>query len=423
MTRRPRITYLVTTSWTGGAERQVRDLALRMQQAGWDVTAVSMLPLGDSFGALRSHGIRTASLGMRRGVGDPRALVALGVLLRDTRPDVLHAHMVHANLLARLSRLIRPTPVVISTMHSQFQGHRWRMLAYRLTDRLGDATTAVSDVVRGDAIRLGAVAPDRIMTVPNGVELATFERNGSVRSRLRDELGIGDQFLWLAVGRLAEPKDYPNLLRAFARLGGSGEPGRLVIVGAGPDEDAIREELRDTGLEHQVRLLGQRADVADLMSAADGLVMSSAWEGLPLVLLEAAASSLPVVATDVGGNREAVEDGVTGFIVPSRDPAALASGMRRLLALSREERAAMGASARRLAVSRFDMGAVAHQWQNLYAALLRGRDPTRSMDPAAAHPVDVPTSGWLSVDDRASAGAVASPDSARSEGDHQVAQE
>jgi glycosyltransferase involved in cell wall biosynthesis len=375
MTRRPRIAYLATTSWTGGAERQVHDLAVRMAAAGWDVTAVSMLPLGGSFADLPAHGIPTASLDMRRGVADPRALVRLGMILRDTRPDVLHAHMVHANLLARLSRLIRRTPVVISTMHNQYQGARWRMVAYRATDRLGDATTAVSDVARRDAIRLGAVSADRIVTVPNGIELDRFARHEDARARLRGELGLGDGFVWLAVGRLAEAKDYPNLIRAFASLRGSREVGQLLIVGAGPDEAVVRARIDEAGLGREVRLLGERGDVPDLMSAADAYVMSSAWEGLPLVLLEAGASSLPIVTTDVGGNREAVDDGVSGFVVPPRDAAALAMGMARLLDLGRHERLAMGAAARALMARTFDMGVVSTRWQAMYRELLEARLP------------------------------------------------
>jgi glycosyltransferase involved in cell wall biosynthesis len=370
MSRRPRITYLATSSWTGGAERQVHDLAVRMQQDGWDVNVISMLPLGPTFADLPGLGIPTESLGMRRGFGDPRALVRLAVLLRDARTDVLHAHMVHANLLARLSRLVRRTPVVISTMHNQYQGARWRMVAYRLTDRLGDATTSVSEVARLDAIRLGAVAEDRIVTVPNGIELARFSRDDVARARLRHELALGDGFVWLAVGRLASAKDYPNLIEAFARLREAHDPGRLLILGAGPDEAIVRGRIEQAGLAGRVRLLGERPDVPDLMSAADAFVMSSAWEGLPLVLLEASASSLPIVTTDVGGNREAVHDGVTGFVVPPRDAEALAIAMRRLLDLDEGEREAMGRAARALMISTFDMDVVSARWQSMYRSLL-----------------------------------------------------
>ncbi len=372
MTRRPRITYLATTSWTGGAERQVHDLAVRMREAGWDVTAVSMLPLGDSFADLPGQGIPTASLDMKRGVADPRALVRLGMILRDRRPDVLHAHMVHANLLARLSRLIRRTPVVVCTVHSQYQGPRWRSIAYRLTDTLTDATTAVSQVAMTDAVDQGAVSTNRISVVPNGVDLTTYVRRVDTRGRLRAALELGDDFVFLAVGRLAPAKDYPNLVRAFTRLRGTRPHVRLLIAGGGSQAE-LRACVERAGLQEHVELLGERSDVPELMGAADALVMSSAWEGLPLVLLEAGASELPVVATDVGGNREAVEDGVTGFLVPPRDDASLARSMARLMDLGDHEREAMGIAGRARVTGTFDLGAVADRWDALYRALLTRR--------------------------------------------------
>ena len=352
MSRRPRVTYLSTTSGGGGAERQVHDLAIRLADMGWDVSAVSMLPLDVSFEGLPEAGVAVGSLGMRQGRPDPRALYRLARVLRERRPDVLHAHMVHAILLARLSRFAWRTPVVVSTMHSQYQGAAWRMVAYRATDRLSDATTSVSDVARRDAIRHGAVSSERIVTVPNGIDLGRYAPDAGGRARVRRDLGLGEGFVWLAVGRLTVAKDYPNLIRAFALLQQAGARSRLLIAGTGLEEGNVRSMIEAAGLGGDITLLGTRSDVPDLMRAADGFVMSSAWEGLPLVILEAAASSLPIVATDAGGNREAVLDGKTGFIVRPKDDRALADGMRRLLDLDAGDRRELGQAGRRHVVDR-----------------------------------------------------------------------
>lgn len=373
MSRRPRVMYLSTSSGAGGAERQVHDLAIRMAGLGWDVTAVSMLPLDVTFDGLPEKGVATMSLGMRKGRPDPRSLVRLGRLLRDRRPDVLHAHMVHAILLARISRLVWPAPVVVSTMHNQYQGARWRMLAYRLTDRLTDATTSVSEVAMRDTIRQGAVAPDRIAAVPNGIVLERHDPDDRVRARVRSELGAANQFLWLAAGRLTRAKDYPNLIEAFRRLASTGERSRLLIAGGGPDEASIRECVTAAGVDGRATLLGVRPDVPDLMRAADAFVLSSAWEGLPMVLLEAGASSLPIVTTDVGGNREAVLDGQTGFVVPARDAGALAEGMRRVAEMEPADRLAMGRAARAHTAAHFDIDVIARRWHETYLDLLGRR--------------------------------------------------
>ena len=366
--------YLVTSSGVGGAERQVHDLSVRLDERGWDVTAVSMLPLESSLADLPAAGIATVSLGMVPTRPDPRAFLRFGMLLRDLRPDVLHAHMVHANLLARLSRLVRPrTPVVVSTMHNQYQGARWRMVAYRVTDFLGDATTAVSDAATNEAIRQGAVSPDRIFTLPNGIDVSRYAADDRASQHLRQELSLGDDFVWLAVGRLTKAKDYPNLIDAVGLLSRTHDAFQVLIAGSGPDEQAIRSRISADGLADRVRVLGVRSDIPDLMRAADAFVMSSAWEGLPIVLLEAAASSLPIVATDVGGNREVVADGVSGFLVPSGDPGALAGRMRQVLDLDPVHRLAMGDAGLGVVSSGFDLDVIARRWSTLYSELLHRR--------------------------------------------------
>jgi glycosyltransferase involved in cell wall biosynthesis len=126
----------------------------------------------------------------------------------------------------------------------------------------------------------------------------------------------------------------------------------------------------DLGVTERVKFLGTRRDIPALMDAADAYVMSSAWEGLPMVLLEAAASGLPIVATDVGGNSEVVIDGKTGFLVPPKDPDALAQAMLRLMGLPPEEHRRMGAVARQHIEANYSLDHVVDQWEALYTELL-----------------------------------------------------
>ena len=166
------------------------------------------------------------------------------------------------------------------------------------------------------------------------------------------------------------------MLAALERLRGPGH--RLLVAGDGELRDLVRDRVEDLGLGDRVTLLGLRGDVPDLMRAADGYVMSSWFEGLPMVLLEAAASGLPIVATDVGGNRQLVRPGVTGFIVPSRQPQALADAMRDLMALSGEDRARMGSEARSHVEHTYALPAVADAWVALYEELLQRQAPAHA---------------------------------------------
>ena len=363
--RRPRVLYLITSSggWWGGAESQVRYLAQTFRRRGWDVGVISMLPTESSLVDLEGQGIRVATLGLRGGIPDPRGALRLLRLLRRWRPDVLHAHMVHANLLARLTRLVARTPVLISTIHNENEGPQWRYRAYRWTHGLSTVTTAVSRRAVDEAVRRGAVPASEVILVPNGINIDVYQRDEAVRQTTRAALGLTNAFVWLAVGRVTEAKAYPDMVQAFRHLNRERPTTRLLIAGIGPLEALLRERIRAAGLDREITPLGLRSDIPELMQAADGFVLSSAWEGLPMVLLEAGASALPIVATDVGGSRDAVLDGETGYLVPAGQPQALAQAMRTVMDLSDDQRRAMGEAGRTHIARTFDLGAVADRWK------------------------------------------------------------
>jgi glycosyltransferase involved in cell wall biosynthesis len=324
------------------------------------------LPLHEQFRPLQEAGVQLASLGMAKGVPDPRAMGKLARLLRRWRPDVVHAHMVHANLLARLARTMAPVPRLVSTMHNQDEGSQWRYYAYRLTDRLSDVTTNVSQVALDEALRRHAVPRDKMRLVPNGIDADNYVSDAEVRRKARTSLGLQDEFTWLTAGRLTDAKRHTDLLAATRVVLESGARIRVLIAGTGPLFAVLEEEIVSTGLSSNVSLLGLREDVPALMQAADGFVMSSAWEGLPMVMLEASASSLPIVATDVGGSHDIVEEGVSGFLTPALHPQATAEAMLQLMRLAPDERKKMGDSGRQRIVEHFDMTTIADEWEGLY---------------------------------------------------------
>lgn len=354
----------------GGAETQLVHLATQLKERGWEVRVVSLTPPKAYVEELEAIGISVFSLGIRRRVPDPRPILRLARLIREWRPHIVHSHMVHANLLARIVRLLAPIPVLICTAHSIDEGGRLREVLYRLTDPLCDLTTQVSKAGLERYVRVGAVPAKKIRFIPNGVDTARFRPDPEVRQALRQELGAGNAFVWLAVGRFDPPKDYSNLLQAFAQVVRERPEALLLIAGDGPLRPAMEELARKLDLNEKVRFLGIRWDVPALMNAADAYVMSSAWEGMPMVLLEAGASGLPIVATDVGGNREVVLDGKTGFLVSPKDPKALAQAMLRLMNLAPEVRKQMGEAARQYIEANYSLERIVDQWERLYRELL-----------------------------------------------------
>jgi len=368
-----RILFVTTGLAYGGAETQLKHLAIRLKQRGWEVTIASMLPPAAYVDELEAAGIRIYNLRMRRKVPDPRAILRLAGIIRREQPSIVHAHMVHANLLARVTRLMTSMPVLICTAHNIIEGGRWREIAYRLTDSLADLTTQVSQAGRDRYVRVGAVPKQKIRYIPNGVDTTRFYPDQSVRASVRQSLGISNEFVWLAIGRLEPAKNYPAMLTAFKQVTKPNGNPLLLIVGQGPLRGELERLVSLYALDTQVRLLGIRQDIPQLLNASDAFVMSSLWEGMPMVLLEAAACARPIVATDVGGNREVVLHGKTGLLVPPQQPEALAQAMQHLMALSPAEREAMGQAGREHVLANFDLERIVDQWETLYLELLQQR--------------------------------------------------
>lgn len=368
------ICFLITGLNIGGAEVQLVSVAKRLKSLGWSPSVISMLPAeGELADELKSSDIGVSSLNMAKGLPDPRAIFRLVTRLRRARPAVLHSHMLHANLLARAAIFLWPGPKLICTIHSVNSGSRSIQLAYRATDPLPDLITAVSHAAGSGFVRNGAASASKMRVVPNGVDLTRFRPDRRDRRLMRHSLGVDGQFVWLAVGRFDPPKDYPNMLRAFSQVRRSHI--ELLIAGQGPLRAEAESLIRDLGIGDRVRLLGLRSDIPQLMNAADAYVMSSQWEGLPIVLLEAAATGLPIVATGVGGNDEVIVNNQTGILVPAQKPCALAEGMQQMMDMDEPKRLEMGRFAREHVTTNFSLDRVVAQWEAIYWDLLLQTSP------------------------------------------------
>jgi glycosyltransferase involved in cell wall biosynthesis len=301
--------------------------------------------------------------------------VAMGLMrgarfLREFKPDVVHSHGFHGNIVARLLRPFGCAP--ISTIHNIYEGGASRMLAYRLTDFLSLRTTAVSRAAGDRFVEQRAVPQAKLRVLTNGIDLAQFAPSPARRATLRGEMNAADRFVWLTAGRLSPAKDYPNLIRAFALARSARRPMELWIAGgaaqtaggAAAELAALKALAAELGAGDAIRWLGLCDDMPALLDAADGFVLASAWEGMPLVLGEAMAMEKPVVATDVGGVRELVAD--CGWLVPARKPEALAAAILQVVDMPVEEREASGRAARERITEHFSMESRADEWEAIY---------------------------------------------------------
>lgn len=358
------ITLIITGLGMGGAERQVCDLADQYVEKGHQVLLISMT--GETVNRPLSANIDVKELNMAKTpLGFIKAYWQTCRLIKKFKPDVVHSHMVHANLFARLLRLSTIMPKLICTAHNTCEGGRGRMLAYRITDTLCDLSTNVSQEAVDAFIVQGAVPSKRMIAMPNGIDTVRFTFSPAIRATLRTRLMLEDDTpLILAVGRFNVQKDYPNLLIAFSQLPSNLNRAQLAIIGIGEEQGKIEMLAAQLGLTERVHFLGLQRNVQEWMSAADVYVMSSAWEGMPLVLLEAMACERVVVATDCGGVKEVL--GECGILVSAKNASTLMLGLQQGLALSSDASKTQGQAARARVVENYSLEAQANKWLGLY---------------------------------------------------------
>lgn len=364
-----RIVQVVLSLEVGGQERLLVRMARALHELGQHVDVVTL----SAGGALRAElgDVPVHDVVKRRGF-DHTLYTRLFRLFRELRPDVVHTHnsvpLEYAAPAARLARVRR----TIHTKHGHIAYSRTALELARLATRAVDAFVAVSDDTAGTAAREERPSAKRLSVIENGIPLGQFAPDAAARLAIRKELGIPDDALVVgSVGRLVEEKDYPLLVRAMAPL--LGPRMWLVIVGEGMVRASIEAAIRalDPAQQKHVVLTGERRDVSRVLCAFDVFALSSRAEGLPLVIPEAMAAGLPVVATAVGGIPGIVPED-TGALVRSGDVEALRAALTRFTG-DAALRSAASTAARRYALGRFAQERMLEQYLLLYRGQ-RGQD-------------------------------------------------
>lgn len=354
-----KILYLITGLGLGGAEKVVADLADQMSLLGHNVKIAYLT--GEVQVKPISSNVELIALNLNSAKQFLLASKKYRKLVKSFLPDVVHAHMVHANIFARLNRTLYPVPKLICTAHNSNEGGKARMVAYRLTNHLSDINTNVSKEATRALITKGAFSKNNVTTVYNGIDLRKFEKT-------HDSIGLYKNTLNLiSVGRFNHQKDYPNLINSFAKLKANITTNvKLTIVGDGELRAEIEALIRNLELEEDVTLLGRRSDIPQLLSQADIFVLASKFEGFGLVVAEAMACKCYVVATDSGGVAEVM--GNTGKLVPIEDSQALAQALENAINLSFKDRTQNNKKARERVEEFFSLETSVQKWLALYEA-------------------------------------------------------
>jgi glycosyltransferase involved in cell wall biosynthesis len=392
-----RAMHLIANLDRGGGQEVVRTLARHLPAAGVEPVVVTLRD-GELRSAIESFGVPVHVVaGRQRSIlSGPQAAVELKRIRRDIlriarseRTTVLQTHLLRSldfltltmrddagirqlywtvhNAMLDLRRDQAPGPAW--TVGPKRVAHRW---LYRAGARRIDGLIAVSSDV-GEAVRRAYRPPaDRLAVIPNGVDTDRYGRHAD-RGAIRQRIGVdGSAPLAIVVAKLMPQKGHAVLVEALPPVLARHPDLQVLLVGEGELRDSIAARVRAAGIETRVHFLGNRPDVPELLASSDLFVLPSLWEGLPMALLEAMASRIPVVATSVAGTREVVEDGVSGVLVPPGDARSLALAMEALLG-DRGHAARLAEGGRRRVESCYSARAQAELHADRYLADARRR--------------------------------------------------
>jgi glycosyltransferase involved in cell wall biosynthesis len=365
-----RIVHLITGLAAGGAERMLWRLAVGSDRGRFRSIVVSMIPGGLVEDLLKSAGIEVVTLGMPRGLPDPRGLARLVGLLRATRPHVLQTWLYHADLLGIAAHALERSPRLLWNIRcTDAVGPPPLLRVLRYSSRLPDGVVVNSAAGQRFHEALG-YRPKRWYYIPNGFDTRELRPDPAARHRLRRELGIGEETIVIGMAARFHPmKDHPSFLRAAAELARTRADVVFVLAGTGmtPDNRELARSIADLGLGARIRLLGERPDIAAVYPAFDIATLSSAFgEGCPNALGEAMSCGIPCVTTDSGDSAQLVGD--TGIVVPRRDPARLAAAWEELAAKPAERRA-LGRRARARIERDYAVETIIERYQALYSEM------------------------------------------------------
>lgn len=328
----PTVCHVLHSLEVGGAEVLARRFALGLHEQFRPVFACldACGALGES---LRERGIPVQVLERRPGV-DVRCIWRLRRWLKSQRVRLIHAHQYTPFFYAAVARTGFGTPVLFTEhgRHHPDVRSAKRVWVNQWLLRPRDRVVAVGEHVREALIQNEGIAEDRVSVIYNGVDERAYDVGRHARASVRRELGYSDDdVLILQVARLNRLKDHATAIRAVELLRRSVPHVKLVLAGDGEERPALETLVASLGVESVVRFLGTRQDIPRLLQAADAFLLSSISEGIPLTLVEAMLSGVPVVATRVGGVPEVVEDGVTGLLASAGDASGLAQKLRQLI--------------------------------------------------------------------------------------------
>jgi glycosyltransferase involved in cell wall biosynthesis len=372
-----KIMHVITTLGPAGAETMLCRIISAMDSSRFENEIVSLTGILDLAERMERIGVRVRTLGMKKRVPNPLLVIRLAQWIRESRPDVIHTWMYHANLIGALAaRVAGHVPVVWGIHHSALDPRidkRRTMLVNRacalLSRRLPVRIACCSEASLRLHKELGYDAA-RLEVIPNGFDLEQVKPDPTARASLREELGIPKDTILVGMAARFHPhKDHRNFLRAAAQLHKQKPEVRFLLCGL----DITRENsqlagwIEAAGLRDCCHLLGLHQDMPRFFAGIDIATTASRSEAFPIVIGEAMACATPCVVTDVGDS--AIIVGQTGIVVPPGNPTSLAEAWQKLIEAGQEVRRRLGMAARHRVQEHFAISIIVERYQAIYAQL------------------------------------------------------
>jgi glycosyltransferase involved in cell wall biosynthesis len=370
-----KVLHIIPNFGYGGAEMLVKDMLLAQDSEYFETAACSLYPFTGTTieQELQKHHIKVFYLTKKLGP-DPQMIRGLYDTFRNFKPHVIHTHRYVIRYTLIPSLLCR-IPVKIHTIHNvaenevDWPGRIIHLFAYHFFKY---KPIGVSNNISNYASNYYKI--NNVSHIYNGIRTKLYSLNNNLRVITRKSLDIPeDNIVFISVGRFSAQKNYRLLMESFRKVMKRQSNSTMLMAGDGELRTELENFADEIGLRDKVKFLGLRKDIPALLAASDVFVLSSDWEGLPLVVIEAMAAGKPVVATAVGGVPELVADGVNGILVPPGDATALAHAMLRM-ASDPVAAQRLGVRGRKIARERFDTTAMARAYENLYRQELPRRD-------------------------------------------------
>ncbi len=354
------IVYVINSLGFGGAETQLYNLAKLIAKK---VDRVSLVLLHDCAQVHKDNfeniGIDVINLGMTRGVPNPFYIFKLRKIFDRINPDIIHTHIAQANIISRLANFSKYK--MICTAHNIKEGGNFIDFLYKITDSLCQLTTNVSQEAVDRYNQEELVKKNKCICINNGVDTDLFDSSKvDVKNIATIKVFSNNEFpTLLAVGRLCAQKNYDLMLDVISRV-----DANLIIVGEGGDELKINEKITSMKLAGKVLMYGTSSDLRGIYKYSDALLMTSLWEGLPIVLLEAMAMNVPIISTDVAGASEILRKSDCGLLLGSFDAVNISVQLTQFL--SENKLMEKGGVARDVALNEYSMASVAKKWLRIY---------------------------------------------------------